>query len=257
MSARLRRGVGRVIEPPAICEGSGMARSELGGRIDAAGASVGTIWIEPVEAVASLVVAHGAGSGMEHPLLAGFCRGIADADVATMRFNFPYAERGRRSPDSERVLREAWLAAFEAAKAAADRPVLVGGKSLGGRIASMCVADGMPAAGLVFLGYPLHPPGRPERLRDEHLDRVEVPMLFLQGTADPFAQPALVAKVVGRLGDRATLQTIEGGDHSFKVRGSRADPREIGARLGGLAAPFIRRVAGCRDAAHGAPDYAI
>lgn len=221
-----------------------MATSEVLGQIDIGAGSVGTIWIEPVGAVASLAVAHGAGAGMEHPLLAGFCRAIADAGVATMRFNFPYAERGRRSPDSERVLREAWIGAFEAATSAADRPVLVGGKSLGGRIASMCVADGMPAAGLVFLGYPLHPPGRPERIRDEHLDRVEVPMLFLQGTADPFARPELVAKVVGRLGDRATLVEIEGGDHSFKVRGSRADPRDVGAGLAGLAAPFVRRVAG-------------
>jgi predicted alpha/beta-hydrolase family hydrolase len=223
-----------------------MPTTEVRGQIDVAAGSVGTIWIEPVGAVASLVVAHGAGAGMEHPLLAGFCRAIADADVATMRFNFPYAERGRRSPDTERVLREAWLAAFETARAAADRPVLVGGKSLGGRIASMCAADGMPAAGVVFLGYPLHPPGRPERIRDEHLDRVNVPMLFLQGTADPLARPELVAKVVGRLRERATLEKIEGGDHSFKVRGSHADPHEIGAVLAGLAAPFVRRVAGVR-----------
>jgi uncharacterized protein len=223
-----------------------MATSEVRGPIDVEDGSVGTIWIDPGGALASLVVAHGAGAGMEHPFLAGFCRAIADAGVATMRFNFPYAERGRRSPDSERVLREAWLAAFEAARAASDRPVLVGGKSLGGRIASMCVADGMPAAGLVFLGYPLHPPGRPERIRDEHLDRVEVPMLFLQGTADPLARPELVAKVVRRLGDRATLEKIEGGDHSFKVRGSLADPREVGAGLAELAAPFVRRVASAR-----------
>jgi uncharacterized protein len=220
-----------------------MATEEVRGQIDVAAGSVGTIWIEPARAVASLVVAHGAGAGMEHRLLAGFSRAIADADVATMRFNFPYAERGRRSPDTERVLREAWLAAFEAARAAADRPVLVGGKSLGGRIASLCVADGMPAAGLVFLGYPLHPPGKPERIRDEHLYRVKAPMLFLQGTADPLARPELVAKVVGRLGELATLEKIEGGDHSFKVRGSRADPREIGAALAGLAGPFVRRVA--------------
>jgi uncharacterized protein len=220
-----------------------MASSEARGRLDVAAGNVGTIWIEPVEAVASLVVAHGAGAGMEHPFLAGFCQAIAEEGVATMRFNFPYAERGRRSPDTERVLRETWLAAFEAAKAAADRPVLVGGKSLGGRIASMCVADGMPAAGVVFLGYPLHPPGRPERIRDEHLYRVEVPMLFLQGTADPFARPELVAKVIGQLGERATLEEIEGGDHSFKLRGTRTEPGEVGAGLARLAAPFVRRVA--------------
>jgi uncharacterized protein len=223
-----------------------MVESEVRGRIEVAAGSIGTIWIEPVGALASLVVAHGAGAGMEHPLLAGFCRALADADVATMRFNFPYVERGRRSPDTERVLREAWLAASETAMGAADRPVLVGGKSLGGRIASLCAADGMPAAGLVFLGYPLHPPGRPEHLRDGHLGRIEVPMLFLQGTADPFARPELVAEVVARLGARATLETIEGGDHSFRVRGSGAEPGEIGALLAGLAAPFVRRVADVR-----------
>jgi predicted alpha/beta-hydrolase family hydrolase len=182
---------------------------------------------------------------MDHPFMAGFARAIADEGVATMRFNFVYLERGRRSPDPERMLREAWLAAFDAATASAGGgPVLVGGKSLGGRIASMCVADGMPAAGLVFLGYPLHPPGKPERIRDEHLYRIEVPMLFLHGTADPFAQPALLAEVVRKLGERATLEQIEGGDHSFNVRGRRADAREVGASLAGLAAPFVRRVAG-------------
>jgi uncharacterized protein len=221
-----------------------VATREVRGKIDVGDGSVGTLSIEPATAVATLVVAHGAGAGMESPFVAGFCRAIAEAGVATVRFNFPYIERGRRSPDSERVLREGWLAAFDAATAAADRPVLVGGKSLGGRIASMCVADGMPAAGLVFLGYPLHPPGKPERIRDEHLYQVEVPMLFMQGTADSLARPELVAKLVGRLGERATLEEIEGGDHSFKVRGRRADAAEIGAGLAGLAAPFVRRVAG-------------
>jgi predicted alpha/beta-hydrolase family hydrolase len=223
-----------------------VATREVRGKIDVGDGSVGTLSIEPADAVASLVVAHGAGAGMESPFLAGFSRAIADAGVATMRFNFPYIERGRRSPDTERVLREAWLAAFDAATADADRPVLVGGKSLGGRIASMCVADGMPAAGLVFLGYPLHPPGKPERIRDEHLYGVEVPMLFLQGTADSLARPELVAKVVERLAERATLEEIESGDHSFRVKGRRADAAEIGAGLAELAAPFVRRVAGVR-----------
>jgi predicted alpha/beta-hydrolase family hydrolase len=110
----------------------------------------------------------------------------------------------------------------------------------------MCVADGMPAAGLVFLGYPLHPPGRTDRLRAEHLGGIEVPMLFLQGTRDPFARPDLLAGVLAGLGDRATLVSIEGGDHSFRVRGQRADDRAIGAALAGEAAPFVRRVAGAR-----------
>jgi predicted alpha/beta-hydrolase family hydrolase len=224
-----------------------MVTPETRGGLEVAGAAVGTVSISPPASIATLVLAHGAGAGMEHPFMTGFARAIADDGVATMRFNFLYMERGRRSPDPERVLREAWLAAFESATASAGgRPVLAGGKSLGGRIASMCVADGMPAAGLVFLGYPLHPPGKPERIRDEHLDRIAVPMLFLHGTGDPFAQPALLARVVKRLGDRATLVDVEGGDHSFNVRGRRADAREVGASLATLAVPFVRRVAGAR-----------
>jgi hypothetical protein len=222
-----------------------MVTPEARGRLEVAGTTVGTAVISPPDAVATLVLAHGAGAGMDHPFMAGFARAIADEGVATMRFNFLYLERGRRSPDPERVLREAWLAAFDAATASAgEAPVLAGGKSLGGRIASMCVADGMPAAGLVFLGYPLHPPGKPDRIRDEHLDRITVPMLFLHGTGDPFAQPALLAGVVDRLGDRATLVDVEGGDHSFNVKGRRADAREVGAGLAALAVPFVRRVAG-------------
>jgi predicted alpha/beta-hydrolase family hydrolase len=224
-----------------------MVTSESSGRIPIPGGEVGSTRIEPKGAVATLVVAHGAGAGMDHPFLVGFCRAMGEAGVATLRFNFAYTERGRRSPDPEQVLRETWLAAFEdAIGRAGKRPVLAGGKSLGGRVASMCVADGMPAAGLVFLGYPLHPPGKTDRLRAEHLGRIGVPMLFLQGTRDPFAKPDLLAGVLAGLGDRATLVSIEGGDHSFRVRGRKADDRAIGAALAGEAAPFVRRVAGAR-----------
>lgn len=224
-----------------------MATPESRRPIPAPAGEVGSTWIAPKDAVATLVVAHGAGAGMDHPFLAGFCRAMGEAGVATVRFNFPYIERGRRSPDPERVLRETWLAAFDvAAERSQGRSVLAGGKSLGGRIASMCVADGMPAAGLVFLGYPLHAPGTPDKLRAEHLERIEVPMLFIQGTRDPFARPDLLAKVLKRLGDRTTLEPVEGGDHSFRVRGVKADDREIGAALAGTAAPFVRQIAGGR-----------
>jgi hypothetical protein len=159
-----------------------------------------------------------------------------------MRFNFPYIEVGRRSPDTEGVLRDAWRAAFDAASARRKtEPVWVSGKSLGGRIASMAAADGkIDPAGLVFLGYPLHPPGKPERIRDEHLYRVNAPMLFLQGTSDPFASPELLGRVVERLGDRAELVPFEGGGHSFEVRGRKRDPREVGGSLAPHAATFIR-----------------
>lgn len=227
-----------------------MASPEVRGTLDVAGTSVSTAWIAPKGSVATLALAHGAGAGMDHPFMAGFSRAIAEAGVSSLRFNFPYVERGKRSPDPERVLRDAWLAAFSVAVSkAGGRAVLAGGKSLGGRIASMCVADGMAADGLVFLGYPLHPPGRPERIRDEHLYRITVPMLFLQGTKDPFATPALLAKVVRKLGDRATLAPVEGGGHSFKVGGGKADEREIGSALAETVTPFVRRVATARGTA--------
>jgi predicted alpha/beta-hydrolase family hydrolase len=222
-----------------------MVTPEVRSEIHRGPGPVGAAWIGPGGAVATLVVAHGAGAGMDHPFMAGFARAIAGHGIATLRFNFPFIERGRRSPDAERVLRATWLAAFEDALSRSDgRPVLAGGKSLGGRIASMTVADGMPAAGLVFLGYPFHPPGRPERVRDEHLYRITVPMLFIQGTADPFAKPEIVRKVLRKLGRAAEHMPIEGGDHSFNVRGQKRDAREVGETVADPAAPFVLRVAG-------------
>ena len=222
-----------------------MVTPEVRSEIDTASGLVGAAWIGPPGAVATLVVAHGAGAGMDHPFMAGFARAIAGHGVATLRFNFPYIERGGRSPDAEGVLRSTWLAAFEDARSRSDgHPVLAGGKSLGGRIASMAVADGMAAAGLVFLGYPFHPPGKPERVRDDHLYRISVPMLFIQGTADPFARPEIVREVLRKLGRAAEHVPIEGGDHSFKVKGQKHDAREIGQAIAGLAAPFVLQVAG-------------
>jgi uncharacterized protein len=221
-----------------------MAVAEQRGELGESRSAVSAAWIAPRGAVAWVVIAHGAGAGMDHPFLVGFCRGIADEGIAAARFNFHYMNAGRRSPDGEPSLRAAWNEAFDGVRAlAGERPVLVGGKSLGGRIASMCVADGMEAAGLVFLGYPLHPPGKPDRLRADHLQRVEVPMLFLQGTRDPFAKPELLETVIAKLGDMATLERVDGGDHSFRVRGANADDREIGESLAAVAAPFVRRVA--------------
>jgi predicted alpha/beta-hydrolase family hydrolase len=222
-----------------------MSEPEVRGGLGESRSAVSAVWIAPADAVAWLVVGHGAGAGMDHPFLAGFCRAMAGYGVATARFNFFYMNSGRRSPDPEPSLRAAWNEAFTGVQAMAGGvPVLAGGKSLGGRIASMCVADGMPAAGLVFLGYPLHPPGKPERLRAEHLERISVPMLFLHGTRDPFAQPEFLAMVLKKLGTRATYVPIEGGDHSFNVRGAKADAREVGAGLAEHAGPFVRRLVG-------------
>jgi uncharacterized protein len=211
-------------------------------RIDTVKGTVSAKYARPRSPFATIVVAHGAGAGMDHPFLVGFARVCLEEGMATMRFNFPFIESVRRSPDTEAVLRDTWRAVFDAAWARRKKePVWASGKSLGGRLASMCAADAeIDPAGLVFLGYPLHPPGKPERIRDEHLYRVEVPMLFLQGTSDPFASPDLLRGVVEKLGERATLVPFEGAGHSFEVRGQKRDPREIGASLAPHAAAFIR-----------------
>lgn len=219
-----------------------MAGPEESLHLDTVKGPVSARYARPRSPFATIVVAHGAGAGMDHPFLVGFARACLEEGLATMRFNFPYLESGRRSPDTEAVLRDAWRAAFEAASARGKaEPVWASGKSLGGRIASMAAADAQIApAGLVFLGYPLHPPGKPERVRDDHLYRLEVPMLFLQGTSDPFASPELLHRVVEKLGDRASLVPFEGGGHSFEVRGVKRDPRDVGASLASHAAAFIR-----------------
>lgn len=182
--------------------------------------------------------AHGAGSNKESVILAGFAEGLEAEGIGCLRFNFPYAEAGKRGPDSPPVLLETWRAAFERAASLAGA-VWVGGRSMGGRIASMAVAEGMPAAGLIFLAYPLHPPGKPERIRDEHLPSIGVPMLFIQGTRDPFAQPDLLARAISKIGPRAHLRSVDGGDHSFRVSGAKIGDRSRGLELAKVAADFI------------------
>ena len=222
-----------------------MAGSEERITIETGKGTVSAAFSRPDGAFATLVLAHGAGAGMDHPFMTGFSEAVEAEGVATLRFNFSYMEAGRRSVDRAPVAIDAWRAVFDdAAKRTPDIPVWAGGKSYGGRIASMAVAEGMPAAGLVFLGYPLHPPGKPERVRDEHLYGIAVPMLFLEGTADPFATPAVLKPVLAKLGDRATLYEVEGGGHSFEVRGTKRDPRAAAAALAPVAAAFIRTLAG-------------
>lgn len=177
-----------------------------------------------------LVLAHGAGGDMNHRFLKGFAEALAEAGVSCLRFNFWFSEQRKKSPDSAAVLRGVWDAAFQHAVGLA-KEVWVGGKSMGGRYASMMVADGMNAAGLVFLGYPLHAPGKTDKLRDEHLYSIKVPLLFIQGTNDPFAKWNLLESVVNRL-KTATLHPLEGEGHSFKTPA---------AELAVTAASFIKQ----------------
>jgi predicted alpha/beta-hydrolase family hydrolase len=212
------------------------------------GTSLSGLWSGAADPVAVAAVAHGAGAGMAHPVLAGIASGLAANSVSCLRFNFPYAEAGRRSPDRPPALLTAWRAALAEAERRADGlPVVAGGKSLGGRMASVLAAEEgerSPAKALVFFGYPLHPPGKPEKLRDSHLFDITIPMLFIQGTADALARFDLVQDVVARLGPAATLHVVEGGDHSFRVRGARRPDEEMGGEIGAVAAEFIAKVVG-------------
>ena len=195
-------------------------------------------WHRPQGAArAALILAHGAGYGMNTRLLVDIAEALSERGIAVLRFNFPYTEAGRSGPDPQPRLEACYRAVAEAAAEEFERPFL-GGKSMGGRIASHIVADGYSAGGLIYLGYPLHPPGRPDRIRDAHLKRITVPMLFLQGTRDPFATADLLHATVAAL-PAATLVEIEGGDHSFKVRGR--SPADVTSELVEAIEAFLSR----------------
>jgi predicted alpha/beta-hydrolase family hydrolase len=165
-----------------------------------------------------VVLAHGAGAGMQGDFLKTVAKGLADRGLEIVRFNFPYVERGRKSPDRRPVLEATWRRVLEHVSDERGERIIVGGKSLGGRMASHVVAAGWPCAGLLLLGYPLHPPGRPDRLRSTHLTKVSVPMLFVSGSRDPLCRLEILRRSVHPLGGRATIAVIEDGDHSFRVR---------------------------------------
>ena len=206
------------------------------------------LWDEAPSARAVAIIAHGAGSDMRHTFYTGIARVLVAEAVSVLRFNFPYMSAGRRAPDRPPVLMGAWRAVLEeAGRLGRGLPLVASGKSLGGRMASMVAADDGEAfagAGLVFFGYPLHAPGKTEKIRDEHLYQVTVPMLFIEGTSDSLARFDLIQDVVKRLGPGARLHPVEGGDHSFRVRGKKRDDREIGEELGAIAAPFIKEITG-------------
>ncbi|GAA3702384.1 hypothetical protein GCM10022377_15030 [Zhihengliuella alba] len=191
----------------------------------------------------TVVLAHGAGAGMEHPFMRGAAEGLARLGLRVLRFNFPYMDAGKKFPDRPPLAVGTWRSVMRFAAEHVDGPLWAAGKSFGGRMASMAVAEGMEAAGLVYLGYPLHAPGKPEKLRDEHLYGLAVPQLFLQGTRDTFAQSDLLEGVVQRLEQdqpgRTRLVWIDGGDHSFAVKGVKREPADVAAELGAHVAAFL------------------
>jgi hypothetical protein len=180
-----------------------------------------------------VVLGHGAGGTRRTPMLVALAEALAGSGRAGVLYNFPYAERGRRSPDPPAVLEEAARAAAALALDATGATRIVqGGRSMGGRIASQVVAAGERADGLAFLAYPLHPPGQFEKRREAHLPKIQAPMLFVQGTRDAFAREDLLLALVERLGPRAELHRVAEADHSFGVlKRSGRTPQDVLAEV--------------------------
>lgn len=206
-----------------------------------AGGSVSALLDTPSSPHACYVFAHGAGAGMQHAFMASLAHALNVRGIATLRFQFPFMEAGTRRPDPPAVAQAAVRAAVdEAARRLPGVPLLAGGKSFGGRMSSRAqAAQALPhVAGLVFVGFPLHPAGKPSTSRAEHLADVRLPMLFLQGTRDALAEMDLVRAVVPALGERATLHVVEDADHAFHVpaRSGRTDAEVIEALADAIAA---------------------
>jgi predicted alpha/beta-hydrolase family hydrolase len=208
-------------------------------------ASVSALLLAPTDARACYVLAHGAGAGMTHAFMTAVAQGLAARGIATLRYQFPYMERGSRRPDTPRVAHAAVRAAVvEAAQRLPGLPLFAGGKSFGGRMTSQAqAASPLPGVrGLVFLGFPLHPAGKPSDERAAHLFDVDIPMLFLQGSRDDLASLELLEPVAAKLGAKATLAVFADADHSFHVpvRSGRKDAQVLGEVLDALAGWLAR-----------------
>ena len=210
--------------------------------------SVSALLRVPAEARAALVLAHGAGAGMEHPFMEALAEELAAREMATLRFQFPYMEQRSKRPDPPAVAQAAVRAAVEAAaRRLPGVPLFAGGKSFGGRMTSQAQADdALPGVrGLVFVGFPLHPAGKPSVRRADHLLAVHVPMLFLQGARDALADAALLSRALAPLGARATLKVFDDADHAFHVpRRSGMTDAQVVASLAASAARWMSMIAG-------------
>jgi predicted alpha/beta-hydrolase family hydrolase len=201
--------------------------------------TVSALLLRPPDARAAFVLAHGAGAGMTHPFMQTVADGLAQRRMATLRFQFPYMQRGSKRPDAPALAQATVRAAVEeAARRLPGLPLIAGGKSFGARMTSQAfAASPLPGVcGLAFLGFPLHPAGRPTVQRAAHLSQLNCPMWFAQGTRDDLADASLIREVVQGLGDRATLEWLDGADHSFHVlrRSGRSDPEVMQQLLDGM-----------------------
>lgn len=210
------------------------------------GTTVSALWQNPKDAKAVLVLAHGAGAGMTHKHMAATADGLAERGIATLRYNFPYMERGSKRPDNPPVAQAATRAAIaDAAKLTGDLPLFAGGRSFGARMTSQAQAtDPLPdVRGLVFFAFPLHPPGKPGTDRADHLQSVKIPMLFLQGANDEFATLDLLKPTVNNLKKRATLVLAAHADHAFHApaKSGRKDPEVLAEILDAAEAWMLKQ----------------
>lgn len=215
------------------------------------GSSVTGLLYRPSKAArlgVTLILGHGAGAGQLHPFMQLFASGLAERGIDVVTFNFQYMEQGRRAPDPKAKLESCYRAVIEAAhqhKKLKGNRLVIGGKSMGGRIASQVAAgapDTQEIAALVFLGYPLHPPGKPDQLRDAHLPQIKAPMLFVQGSRDAFGSPDELRATIKKHHLPATLHIVEGGDHSLKVPNSLGIPQnEVYASAMDAIAAWIQK----------------
>jgi predicted alpha/beta-hydrolase family hydrolase len=208
--------------------------------------SVSALLLQPKDARACFVFAHGAGAGMTHSFMEQAAIGLAERGIATLRYQFPYMEKGSKRPDPPAMAHAAVRAAVaQAARKCSGLPLIAGGKSFGGRMTSQAQAKSPLAGvrGLAFFGFPLHPAGKPSIDRADHLTDVHVPMLFLQGTNDKLAEPDLLKPVVAKLEPLATLHSVEAADHSFHVpaRSGRND-REVMNEILDALAVWVRAI---------------
>jgi len=213
-------------------------------RIPVGDETVSALLIRPHDARALYVFAHGAGAGTTHKAMESNAQGLAGRGIATLRYQFPYMEKGSKRPDPPRIAHSAVRAAVtEAARVAADLPLFAGGRSFGGRMTSQAQAEeALPGVrGLAFIGFPLHPAGKPGIERAEHLAKVEIPMLFVSGSKDALGTLELLEPMVARLGERATLRLIADADHSLKVpaRSGRTPAEAEAEALDAIAAWMI------------------
>lgn len=207
--------------------------------------SFSSLWAipEPYDRRMAVILAHGAGNDMHHPFMCFFHERLAAEGILSVKFNFPYKEQGRKAPDRMPVLLAAWREIVQSVSnhpELAPQQLFLGGKSMGGRAASVLVSEGHSCAGLIFLGYPLHPPGKPDKLRSEHLFQIQCPMLFIQGTRDRLCELQQLRTILDRLPAPVTLHVVEDGDHSFKVpkRTGRSE-EEIREEIAGVMIQWI------------------